>query len=59
MGQFNPHDHLVKQGWQGKGTGESISIECLANHSVETWSCDSTYPSSTEEEYEWDRQGSR
>lgn len=21
MGRFDAHDHLVKQGWKGKGTG--------------------------------------
>lgn len=23
--RFDPHDHLVSQGWKGKGTGESLS----------------------------------
>lgn len=23
MGRFDAHDHLVRQGWKGKGTGES------------------------------------
>lgn len=38
MSRFNPHDHLVKQGWKGKGTGKW----CCAETCSASWHCATT-----------------